>query len=167
MSKTIEAKFVWSEAVALLSSELFYKYEFRHSYRRYIGWLFIAMAQFGVVGALKHDAYGMLVVSSFLLIYWYAIRWQLRKRLALKLFSGSPQANQEIMTSFDTEGLETDGEKVLWTKVVKVVEKGAGFLFYTQEQPSFFPKEAFSSSDERDALRTAITKAKIVFEKEL
>jgi len=167
MSKSVEAKFVWSEAVALLSSELFYKYEFRHSYRRYIGWLFIAMAQFGVVGALKHDAYGMLVVSSFLLIYWYAIRWQLRKRLALKLFSSSPQANQEITTSFDTDGLETDGKNVLWKEVLKVVEKGEGFLFYTQEQPSFFPKESFSSSDERDALRTMITKAKIVFEKEL
>jgi len=167
MSKTIEAKFVWNEAVALLSSELFYKYEFRHSYRRYIGWLFIAMAQFGVVGALKHDAYGMLVVSSFLLIYWYAIRWQLRKRLALKLFSSSPQANQEIITSFDAEGLETDGEIVPWTEVLKVVEKEAGFLFYAQEQPSFFPKEAFSSSDERDSLRAMITKAKIVLEKEL
>ena len=90
MSKQVEASFVWSESVALRSSELFYKYEFRHSYRRYLGWLFIAMAQFGVVGALKHDAYGMLIVSSFLLLYWYGVRWQLRKRLVLSQFSGSP-----------------------------------------------------------------------------
>jgi len=167
MSKTIEAKFVWSEVVALLSSELFYKYEFRHSYRRYVGWLFIAMAQFGVVGALKHDAYGMLVLSSFLLVYWYAVRWQLRRRLALRLFKSSPQSNREITTVFDDVGLEIEGKKVPWSDVVKVVEKGEGFLFYTQEQSSFFPKEAFSSSDDRDTLRAMITKAKIVFEKEL
>ena len=167
MSNTIETIFIWNEAVALRSSELFYKYEFRHSYRRYIGWIFIAMAQFGVVGALKHDAYGMLVVSSFLLIYWYGIRWQLRKRLAMRLFASSPLANKEIVTYFKTEGFETEGKIVPWSDVVKVVEKGDGFLFFRVDHVSFFPKEAFKTSDERVALRELLKQSNLVFEKEL
>jgi len=166
MSKIVEARFNWSEAVALRSSELFYKYEFRHSYRRYVGWLFIAMAQFGVVGALKHDAYGMLIVSSFLLLYWYAIRWQLRKRLALRLFKSSLQANEEIKTYFDINGFGTEDKKISWSDVIKVVEKNEGFLFYTQEQPSFVPRDAFSSSEQREQIRAFFQKANVLFEKE-
>jgi len=167
MSKTVQASFVWNEAVALRSSELFYKYEFRHSYRRYVGWLFIAMAQFGVVGALKHDAYGMLVLSSFLLIYWYGIRWQMRKRLAKRLFKSTPMANQEIVTTFSEAGLRSGDEDISWAEVEKVVEKEDGFLFFMTSKSSFFPKEAFESDEMRDALRSHIKKSGIVFEQEL
>jgi len=166
MSKVFNTKYLWSEEVALLSSELFYKYEFRHSYRRYMGWAFIAMAQFGVVGALKHDAYGMLIVSSFLLLYWYGVRWQLRKRLAKRLFGISPLANQEVTTSFDAEGMKTDDTFTPWSEIEKVVEVESGFLFYGEHQSNFFPKNAFSSSEDRDALRTFIVNAHVITEKE-
>jgi len=166
MSKSVEAKFIWNKEVALLSSELFYKYEFRHSYRRYIGWIFIAMAQFGVVGALKHDAYGMLIVSSFLLLYWYVIRWQLRKRLTLRLYNSSVLANQNIITLFDAQGMKTGEDVIAWSDVYKVVEKAEGFLFYTTLKSTFFPKEAFSSPEDREHLRALIQKHNILFDKE-
>ena len=166
-SNPITASFVWSEAVALRSSELFYKYEFRHSYRRYVGWLFIAMAQFGVVGALKHDAYGMLVVSSFLLLYWYGIRWQMRKRLAKRLFKSSPLAEENIKTIFSEARLHSGEEEIAWHEVEKVVEKEDGFLFFMASKSTFFPREAFESAEMRDALRALIKKSGIVFEKEM
>ena len=166
MSNVFNTKYIWSEEVAILSSELFYKYEFRHSYRRYMGWAFIAMAQFGVVGALKHDAYGMLILSSFLLVYWYGIRWQLRKRLAQRLFHASPLANQEVLTSFDAQGMKTDDVLTPWQEIQKVVEVANGFLFYGKSQSNFFPKNAFSSSEDRDALRRFIVNANIINEKE-
>ena len=166
MSKIIEAKYLWDEATALLSSELFYKYEFRHSYRRYVGWFFIAMAQFGVVGALKHDAYGMLILSSFLLLYWYAVRWQLRKRLILRHFRASDMADQEITTTFDETGIHTGAETIAWKDVKKVVEQEAGFLFYTVTKANFFPKTSFKSAQQREALRMLLKKADIMLEKE-
>ena len=165
MSKAV-AKLIWDEATALRSSELLYKYEFRHSYRRYVGWLFIAMAQFGVVGALKHDAYGMLILSSFLLVYWYVIRWQLRKRLARKSFKTSPLADREIEIGFDADGFVTDGGVIPWHDVDKVVEYNGDFLFYTKEQAIFFPKKAFDSSETRTALRTLIQNADLPYDRE-
>jgi len=166
MSKSVEARFLWDEATALRSSELFYKYEFRHSYRRYVGWLFIAMAQFGVVGALKHDAYGMLILSSFLLLYWYGIRWQLRKRLILRHFRASELADQEIVTVFDAEGIHTGRETIVWSDVQKVVENEEGFLFYTATKSNFFPKEAFASSAEREVLRTLLHENDVTLERQ-
>jgi len=166
MSKMIETKFIWNEAIALKSSELFYKYEFRHSYRRYVGWVFIAMAQFGVVGALKHDAYGMLIVSSFLLFYWYVVRWQLRKRFALNSYKRSPLAGKEIETRFDDTGLLSNEQLVAWADVDKVVEYENDFLFYTKDQANFFPKEAFVSSEDRSSLRTLIQSVGVRYEKE-
>ena len=166
MSKLVEAKYLWDEVTALLSSELFYKYEFRHSYRRYVGWVFIAMAQFGVVGALKHDAYGMLILSSFLLLYWYAVRWQLRKRLILRHVRASDMADKEIITTFDETGIHTGAETIPWKDVQKVVEQEAGFLFYTVSKANFFPKESFKSTQQRDALRMILKKADITLEKE-
>ena len=166
MSKIVEAKYLWDEATALLSSELFYKYEFRHSYRRYVGWVFIAMAQFGVVGALKHDAYGMLILSSFLLLYWYGIRWQLRKRLILRHFRASDMADKEIITTFDETGIHTGVETIAWKDVQKVVELEAGFLFYSVSKANFFPKTSFKSAQQREALRTLLKKADIILEKE-
>jgi len=167
MSKGVEARFTWDNETAIHSSELFYKYEFRHSYRRYVGWAFIAMAQFGVVGALKHDSYGMLIVSSFLLLYWYGVRWQLRKRLVKQLFTTSPLADKEIVTSFTKEGMQTDASLVSWNEVHKVVEAKSGFLLYADNQSSFFPKEGFTSSEERLTLRELITKNDVIYEKEL
>ena len=167
MSNGVEARFTWDKETAIRSSELFYKYEFRHSYRRYTGWAFIAMAQFGVVGALKHDSYGMLIVSSLLLLYWYGVRWQLRKRLAKQLFTTSPLVNKEIVTSFTKEGMQTDTSLVSWKEVHKVVEVKSGFLLYADKQSSFFPKEGFTSSEERLALRELITKNDVIYEKAL
>ena len=166
MSNSVVAKYIWNSPTALLSSELFYKYEFRHSYRRYIGWAFIAMAQFGVVGALKHDAYGMLIVSSFLLLYWYGVRWQLRKRLAKRLFQASPLRDSEIQTQFDQVGMTTNAVCTPWSAVYKVVALQQGYLFYSALQSNFFPKTAFSSSDERELLRTLLVNAQVVYEKE-
>jgi len=161
MSDSVEAKFIWDEGIALLSSELFYKYEFRHSYRRYMGWVFIAMAQFGVVGALKHDAYGMLIVSSFLLLYWYVVRWQLRKKLALRHFKASSMVDQEVVTKFDDKGLHTNNRSTLWPDIHKVVETALGFLFYSDSSANFFAKEAFNSNEQQDVLRKLIKNSNV------
>jgi hypothetical protein len=60
MSKKIEIAFKWDKDSALQASKLYYDYDMKNSSKRYIGWFFVALVQFGIVGALKHDVFGLL-----------------------------------------------------------------------------------------------------------
>lgn len=158
MFKPIELKYIWDKKTALLSTKLFYDYEYKYSYRRYLGWLFIAMVQFGVVGALKHDAYGMLVLSTVLVLYWYFLRYEIRKRIAMKQFNSSTLADREIMASLQDDGLFSEQGLIRFGDINHVVEYGKGFLIYTLNQALFFPKEAFVSSEDRSEFRAKMDK---------
>ena len=165
MSNSLHASFIWSQALAIRSSELFYNYEFRHSYRRYVGWIFIAMAQFGMVGALKHDSYGMLFVSSFLLLYWYGIRWQLRKLLAKHQFQASPLADQTVDVTFSDRGLIRGQLLTPWKEIAHVIQNELGFLFFMASKSTFVPKEAFGSTDESAKLSALLQAQGVAYTK--
>ncbi len=48
-----------------------YRYELSKSPKRFLGFIFILMSQFGVVSLLRTGQVGLLLLSSLLLIYWY------------------------------------------------------------------------------------------------
>jgi len=50
MSKVVEINFNWSQELALKASKLYYDYDMKNSNKRYIGWFFVALVQFGIVG---------------------------------------------------------------------------------------------------------------------
>ena len=166
MFKTIELKYMWDKKTALLSTKLFYDYEYKYSYRRYLGWFFIAMVQFGVVGALKHDSYGMLVLSTVLVLYWYFLRFEIRKRMAMKQFNSSVLADNEVMVSLQDDGLFSEQGLIRFENINQVVEQGKGFLIYTLHQALFFPKEAFVSSEECSRFREKMNKEVLTCVKE-
>ena len=47
----INIHYLWDKELALKSAYDIYEYELKNSNKKFIGWLFIALAQFGVVGA--------------------------------------------------------------------------------------------------------------------
>ena len=165
MSKQVTFAYVWDQATAMKASELFYRYDLKHSPKRFLGWLFIAMAQFGVVGALKHDAYGLLVLSTVFLIYWYYLRWIIRKRIALKYFRSSAAAGMTFKISIQKEGILQNDLLLSWDDIDTVVELEEGFLLYTKQAPLFFPGEAFGSDKVRQHFRATV-KSHTVFVKE-
>jgi hypothetical protein len=148
MSKSIEINFTWSKELAIKASKLYYDYDMRNSRKRYVGWLFIALTQFGIVGALKHDAYGMLYLSTFLVIYWYYIRWYIRKSMIVKLYNNSNTDNTKVSFTLEDDGLHFDDKVIDFENILKVVKFDDGVLIQTSTNTLFFEKAAFNSVKE-------------------
>jgi hypothetical protein len=148
MSKPIEIKFTWSKDLAIKASKLYYDYDMKASSKRYIGWLFVAMMQFGVVGALKHDVFGLLFISTFLVLYWYYGRWYLRKGMIEKYYDKSNLDATEVKFLLKDDGLYYDEELIDWDNIEKVIKFDDGVLLQTTSNTLFFETSAFESYNE-------------------
>jgi len=148
MSKNIEIKATYTKELALKASKLFYDWDMKNSSKRYIGWLFVAMMQFGVVGALKHDSFGILFVSSFLVIYWYYGRWYIRKTMIEKYYNKSYQDTQDIYFILKRDGLYYNSELIGWDSIEKVIQLDDGVLIHTKTNTLFFENSSFASYED-------------------
>ncbi len=158
MSEKIVFELPWSEALALKASKLYYDYDMRHSAKRYIGWLFVGLVQFGIVGALKHDSYGLLFTSTFLVVYWYYGRWYLRKGMIKRFYRQHHSDAEHLQVEVDESGISVNGEQITWQEVLKVLVFDEGFVVQTQKGTLFFEKEYFANSSERAAFKALAKK---------
>ena len=149
MSKAITIHFIWSKELALKASKLYYDYDMKHSSKRYIGWFFVALTQFGIVGALKHNSFGLLYLSTFLVLYWYYGRWYIRQRMIQKFYDKNGEDAKEIVFKLDEEGLHIENNLTPWEDIVKVIKFDDGFLIQTRNATLFFENDFFQSSDDR------------------
>ena len=162
MSKPIEVSFEWNKELALKTSKLYYDYDMRHSNKRYVGWFFVALVQFGIVGALKHDSYGLLYLSTFLVGYWYYGRWFLRKQMLERYYDRNNPQNLQIEFSIDESGLHGKEKNISWDELLRVIELQEGVLVQAQENALFFANAAFKKeSDKSRFLKMAKAKGKI------
>ena len=153
-------RFVWDEATFMEGAKLAYDYDMRHTWRRYVGWFFIAMTQFGVVGAINHGAPGLLLVSTILVVYWYFLRWPLRKRALRRFFEKSPLKDQEIVVEPEEGGICLAGSCVPWREFVRVVASERGYLLDMVDGFLYIPRKVFADSESRNAF-VAVLKAHI------
>jgi len=160
ISKTINISYTWDKETFLKASKAIYDYELNNSNRKYWGWLFIALLQFGVVAALKKEAVGLLFISTFLVIYWYMLRWSLRKRFISKTFDKSPNANHNYNVVLDLKAITIDNNPILWSDIKKVISLKEGFLLYHKDEFFFFPSSTFKDMDERNEF-ASIAKDKV------
>jgi len=141
-SKDKIINFIWSEKFALDSAKALYDYELQHSNKKYIGWFFVALAQFGVVGALKHNVYGFLVVATIGLVYWYILRWPLRAWFIKKSFKKSPFANKNITFTIKTDGIYKDDKLQIQNKDIYDTIKLDDFtIIYHKFGTTLFPNK--------------------------
>ena len=150
MSKSIKINYIWSKELFLEASKATYEFELRHSPKRFLGWFFIAMTQFGVVGALKKDAYGLLLISTFLVVYWYFFRWRIRKFIITKTYESSHEKDTQFSMLAKKNGLEVNGSLLTWNDITEAVSLEDGFLLYYGETFLYIPKLAFVSIEEKD-----------------
>jgi hypothetical protein len=144
----ITIKYKWDEDMAVNSSADIYDYELQNSKKKYIGWFFVALVQFSVVGALKHQVYGLLIISTFLILYWYGLRWPIRKYFIKKTFSKSSLANSTIELQAQKDGIYKDDElQISYDNIEDVIKLDNAVLIYHHAQTLYFPNSAFSSSD--------------------
>jgi len=150
MSKTIEISYTWDKETFLQASRATYEFELRHSPKRFFGWVFIAMTQFGVVGALKKDAYALLIIATVLVIYWYALRWPLRKFMISQTFENLENKNHKFVMSADEQGIIIDGTLLSWSELTEVVSMPNGFLVFHSGSFFYIPKSAFLDGESKD-----------------
>jgi hypothetical protein len=136
-----------------------YTHQFKHSARRYVGWGFIAMAQFGVVAALKGGSVGLLMLSTILILYWYVFKKQLLHRRALASFERSALKDSRITLQVDEEGIEQNGVRVGWEEIQGVVPVEDAILLYYKDKTFYIPESAFASIEEKSRLKS-LAKAK-------
>ncbi len=154
ISKPIKISYKWDREnfeKAFLKS---YTHQFKNSARRYIGWFFVALAQFGVVAALKGGSIGLLLLSSILILYWYIIKKWLVHRRAVKAFENSPLKDNLITLEIGQDSIKQENTDISWQDLQGLVPVEDDILLYHKERAFYIPATAFSSDEERSALKT-------------
>ncbi len=137
-------KFKWDEERFLEGAKAYYDYSLKHSKKRLIGWIFIAILQFGIVMLLKQGTYGMFLLGSILTIYWYFLRWPIRKALLKIAFKKSPLANKDIEIEVNDKVL-INNQKIDLIDLIKlengyllIFEKGFFYLPLTDSYKELY-----------------------------
>jgi len=166
MSKKIVIEYIWDKDTFMQASKAIYDFNMKHSPKRFLGWFFIALTQFGVVGALKKDVYGLLIISTLLVIYWYVLRWPLRRSMLLRGFMSSDIKDHNFNIEIDDRGLSIDGSLIEWCEILEVISLCDGYLLYKGDSFLFFPKSAFNTVEDREKFIVLVKKKKIFYKKE-
>ena len=149
MFKPIEVNLKWTKELAIKASKLYYDYDMRNSSKRYIGWLFIALTQFGIVGAMKHDSFGLLYLSTFLVLYWYYGRWYLRRNMIVRFYNSASYLNdKDLLFILEEDGLHFDDKVIGWNDIYKAIKVDNGVLLQTSFSTMFFEKTSFKKFGE-------------------
>ncbi len=154
---TITIRYTYDRANALRLFENSYRYLFTHSYRRYIGWFFIALLQFGVVAALKQGRFGVMLFSSVTLMYWYVVKKAISKRRALSSYEHSPLKESTITLVADDEGIRISHNKGEtfwhWEEIDDIVDAGEDVLIYKNPLFYYIPSTGFPSLEAKNAFK--------------
>jgi len=148
----IELTYIWDKENFEKAFSRSYTHQFKHSTRRYIGWFFIVLVQFGVVGALKGGSIGLLMLSTILILYWYGIKKWLVYRRAVGAYEKSALKNSQIELHITDEGIKQNVMFVSWEDLKGLVPIEDDILLYYGENAFYIPANAFKSIEERSAL---------------
>ena len=156
----IKISYIWDKNTYLNASKIAYTYELKRSPKRFLGWIFIAMSQFGVVSAMKGGGIGLLLLSSLLILYWYYLRWQIRKSILLKNFDNLPNRDHKFTILADKNGLLIDNNPIEWRKILEVISLKSGFLLYYDTTFLFLPLGGFKDIEEKSKF-SSLAKSKV------
>jgi hypothetical protein len=131
-----------------------YTHQFKNSARRYVGWFFVALAQFGVVAALKGGSIGLLMLATILILYWYVIKKWLVHQRAVKAYENSPLKNSQIKLQITQEGVKQENIFIPWQDIQGLVPIEDDILLYYKEKAFYIPSNAFASIEEKSALKS-------------
>jgi len=149
MSKPIEIGYRWNRENLERVFDASYKYEFENSHKRYIGWFFIALMQFGVVFALKGGSFALLLFSTIVLLYWYYGKRVIAKRRAIRAFESSEFRDRLIEMSVDEEGiLIKPNQRLDWDEIDEIRSIGDDIMLYKDPNFHYIPLSAFRSVED-------------------
>ena len=151
--KPIEITYIWDKQNFEKAFSKSYTHQFKNSARRYIGWFFVALAQFGVVAALKGGSIGLLMLATILILYWYVLKKWLVHQRAIKAYENSPLKNSQIKLYITEDGIKQESALILWQDIQGLVPIEDDILLYYKEKAFYIPSNAFASIEEKSALK--------------
>ena len=161
MSKSIEISYIWNKENVEKLFKASYKYQFEHSRRRYIGWFFIALLQYGIVVALKKEVFAILLFTTIVLFYWYYGKKWIAKRRAIKSFEESEFKDKEIKLTVSENGFEVIAPKKEhwdWSEIDEVVSLGDDIMIYKHPHFHYIPSSGFKSLEEKSQFKSIAKK---------
>ncbi len=161
MFKLIKIRYIWDKRNIEKLFDASYKYQFEHSQRRYVGWFFIALLQYGIVVALKKEVFVILLFSSIMLFYWYYGKKWISKRRARKSFEKSEFKDKEIKLTVDKDGFELITpikEHWSWSDIDEVISLGDDIMIYKYPNFHYIPASGFGSLEQKSSFKTIAKK---------
>jgi len=161
MSNPITISYIWNQSNIDKLFEASYKYQFEHSRKRYVGWLFIAIMQFGVVAALKKGAFELLLFATIMVIYWYYGKKIIAKQRAKRSFENSEFKDKKIEMRIDEQGfhiLLPYQEEWSWEDIQEVVVLGEDIMIYKYPNFHYIPASGFASMEDKSRFKTLVKK---------
>ena len=159
MSKPIKISYIWNRKNVETLFEASYKYQFEHSRKRYVGWFFIALLQYGIVVAFKKEAFAILLFSTIILFYWYYGKRWIAKRRAEKSFEHSEFKDKKIEMLIDKDGytlLSPHQEKWSWSEVQEVIVLGDDIMLHKYPNFHYIPANGFESIEEKSRFKSLV-----------
>jgi len=154
ISKPVKISYRWDRENFDKAFSNAYTHQYKNSARRYIGWLFVAMAQFGVVAALKGGSIALLMFSTILILYWYVIKKWILKRRALAAFERSPMKDRNITLDITPEEIKQGDRSVPWEALQGVVPVEDDIMLYDQDRAFYIPSNAFASVEDKNRIKS-------------
>ena len=157
MSNMVNISYVWDRENVKRLFEESYRYQFSHSAKRYIGWLLIALMQFGVVFALKKGAFELLLFSTIMLFYWYYGKKIIAKRRAKRSFKNSTFRDKTIHMEVNDEGFVIKGNEGKtqwsWDEVNEIVPLDEDIMIYKYPHFHYIPSNGFRSVEDKSRFK--------------
>ena len=152
--KPIEITYVWDRENFEKAFSKSYIHQFKNSARRYVGWFFVALAQFGVVAALKGGSIGLLMLATILILYWYVVKKWLVHQRAIKVYENSLLKNSQIKLDISKNGIKQENTLIPWQDIQGLVPIEDDILLYYKENAFYIPSNAFESIEEKSTLKS-------------
>ncbi len=143
----VEVTFPWSEATYLSAGDIAYQYKMQYSYKRFIGYFFVAMIAFGVYRLYRYHDYSAIYIGTILTIYWYYIRRMLYKSRLKKQFKKEPISSAQMNIGISDSQIIINGNKIPWYHISRVIAHPDGFLLERAEGYPYLPASSFPSDE--------------------
>jgi len=157
MSSPILLTYIWNKHNVEKLFDALYRYQFNHSFKRYVGWFFIALSQYAVIVAVKKGSFALLLFSTLMLVYWYYGKKMIAKKRALASFENSAFKDKKITIKVDENILHIHNDKEerwTWEDIDSVVSLGDDIIIYKTPYAHYIPSTSFKNIEEKSHFKT-------------
>ena len=148
----ISIEFPWTQERYVQAGKAVYKYEMAYSYKKYIGYAFIAIMLYG----LFTSTFDLLYLGLIFSVYWFYIRPFIQTTKLKKVYKKEGIHGGSIKFLISQKGVTINDNLIPWNHIAQVIIDKDGFLLDRNEGYPFLPLDAFKSQEDAKAFLTLV-----------